>query len=61
MRDWNITEELDEDMGRAISEIVCDVLADWDVDVSKIEWRLRVSFPEDTVLPWEREVGTRDG
>ena len=55
MRDWNITEELDEDMGRAISEIVCDVLADWDVDVSKIEWRLRVSFPEDIVLPWERE------
>jgi hypothetical protein len=27
MRDWNITEELDEDMGKAISEIVCDVLA----------------------------------
>ena len=55
MRDWKITEELDEDMGRAISEIVCDVLADWDVDVNKIEWRLRVSFPEDTVFPWERE------
>ena len=55
MRDWNITEELDEDMGKVISEIVCDVLADWDVDVSKIEWRLRVSFPEGTVLPWERE------
>ena len=54
MRDWNITDDLDEDMGRAISEIVCDVLADWDVDIGKVEWRLWASFPEGTVLPWER-------
>ncbi len=55
MRDWNITDDIKGDAGKAIAKIVCDVLADWDVDLSKVEWRLRVSFPEDTVFPWERE------
>ena len=55
MRDWYITDDIKGDAGKTIAKIVCDVLADWDVDLSKVEWRLQVSFPEDTIFPWERE------